>query len=340
MPDSEIQTSQTSTTSNAAWWKNPALYLALAAIGFTGWQYKEQTQQSRTVRQEIAKRLGSGEELTRQIKASVDKAQQQSEQTQQHIAQLENKIAEAENQYISLEALYQQLSNNPDEVALAEVEQNIGIANQQLQLASNPKAALIALQAADSRLARNDKPQWIALRKSINADIDKLKSLPHMDTVGMSLQLSNLAMEADSLPFIITSVAPEGNSANKSTQGFFARLWQDVQQLVRVRKIDAPDPALYSPTQNYFLRENLKLHLLSARLALLSRDEKSFRADIKVAQDMLAKYYDTQSVPVIAALDTLKYLSENVMDIAMPEISSSVDSIKRVRIVREKATIK
>lgn len=342
MPDSVSSTSPTTTSpaSQAAWWKSPALYLALAAIGFTGWQYREQTQQSRSVRQEIAKRLSADEEQTRQIKANVDKAQQQSEQTQQQIAQLENKLAEAENQYVSLAALYQQLSNNPDEISLAEVEQNIGIANQQLQLAGNPKAALIALQAADSRLARNDKPQWISLRKAINADIEKLKSLPHVDIVGMSLQLSSLAMETDTFPFLLDSATAEEKPIEKPTLGFFARLWEETKQLVRVRKIDAPDPALYSPTQSYFLRENLKLHILSARLALLARDEKSFRADIKLAQNMLAKYYDPNTVPVVAAQDTLKHLSENVVDIAMPEISSSVDSVKRVRTTREKAASK
>ncbi len=341
MPDSASPTTQTATTTQpTVWWKSPALYIALAALGLTGWQYKEQSQQNRNVRAEVAKRLSSDEEQTRQIKSNVDKARQHAEQTQQHIGQLENKIAEAENQYISLEALYQQLSRNPDEISLAEVEQTIGIANQQLQLASNPKAAMVALQAADVRLARNDKPQWIALRKSINADIEKLKALPHIDVVGMSLQLSNLAAEADELPFIVSGATARDTAPDPATEGFFARIWQETKQLVRVRKIDAPDPVLYSPTQSYFLRENLKLHLLSARLALLARDEKSFHADVKIAQEMLTKYYDINATPVANAMTTLKILSENALEIALPDISSSVESIKRMRTVREKATTK
>ncbi|MGB8337993.1 MAG: uroporphyrinogen-III C-methyltransferase [Burkholderiales bacterium] len=340
MPDSASPAVQTPATIHNTWWKNPALYLALAALGFSGWHYKEQTDQYKAVQAEVAKRLSADEDLTRQVRASVEKVREQAEQTQQRITQLENKMGDAENQYISLEALYQQLSRNPDEISLAEAEQTIGIANQQLQLAGNPKAALIALQAADSRLARNDKPQWIALRKSINADIEKLRALPQVDMVGMNLQLNNLILECDALPFVIFDATRTDKAAEKPVEGLLARVWEEAKQLVKVRKLDAPDPAFYAPSQSYFLRENLKLHLLSARLALLSRDEGSFRADLNAAHELLGKYFDTQSQPVVAAMNTLKHLSENVINIALPELDSTVDTVKRARQVREKAATK
>ncbi|MGB8856336.1 MAG: uroporphyrinogen-III C-methyltransferase [Burkholderiales bacterium] len=340
MSDADLPIEQNSPPGVSGWWKSPALYLALAALGFSGWHYKQQSDQYAAVRMEVARRLESGEERAGQIKASVDKVRELVDQSQQRIGQLESKMAEAENHYISLEALYQQLARNPDEISLAEVEQTIGIANQQLQLAGNPKAALIALQVADSRLARNDKPQWTALRKSINADMEKLKSLPLVDTVGMNLQLNNLIVDCDSFPFVVSDAAPREAPAEKPVEGFLARIWTEVRQLVKVRKLDAPDPSLFSPTQSYFLRENLKLHLLSARLSLLARDEASFRSDVKAAYDLLGKYFDTQAQPVVAAMNTLKHLSDNVLDIALPELSSSVDSVKRARLVRDKAATK
>ena len=72
---------------------------------------------------------------------------------------LEAKLAESQSQQLALEALYQELTRNRDEVTLEEVEQLLLIANQQLQLASNVKAALIAMQEADARLQRIDRPQ-------------------------------------------------------------------------------------------------------------------------------------------------------------------------------------
>jgi uroporphyrin-III C-methyltransferase len=340
MPDSNPELSQNQVTGQAAWWKSPALFLALAALGLTGWHYKEQTDQNKALQAEVAKRLAAEEGLITQLKTSADKAREQAEQSQQRIVQLENKMAEAENQYISLEALYQQLSSNPDEISLAEVEQTIGIANQQLQLAGNPKAALIALQVADSRLARNDKPQWLALRKSINADMEKLRALPIVDTVGMNLQLNNMILECDSFPFVVSDAETRNKPAEKPAEGLFARIWEEAKQLVKVRKLDAPDPALYSPTQSYFLRENLKQHLLSARLALLARDEASFRTDVRTAYTLLGKHFDTESQPVVAAMNMLKHLSDNVLDIALPELSSSVDTVKRARLAKDKAATK
>jgi uroporphyrin-3 C-methyltransferase len=340
MPDVTPELPQNKLANHNAWWKNPALYLALAALGFTGWHFKEQTDQNKAMQTEVAKRLAAEETLTGQLKTSVDKAHEQAEQTQQRIDQLENKVAEAESQYISLQALYQQLSSNPDEISLAEVEQTIAIANQQLQLASNPKAALIALQVADSRLARNDKPQWLALRKSINADMEKLKSLPQVDTVGMNLQLNNMILECDSFPFLVSDTESRNKPADKPAEGLLARIWEEAKQLVKVRKLDAPDPALYSPTQSYFLRENLKLHLLSARLALVARDEAGFHADVKIANELLGKYFDPEAQSVVSARGMLKHLSDNVLDIALPELSSSVDSVKRARMVKDKAARK
>ncbi|RZL02038.1 MAG: hypothetical protein EOP36_08850, partial [Rubrivivax sp.] len=71
--------------------------------------------------------------------------------------------------------------------------------------------------------------------------------------------------------------------------------WQEAQALVRITRIRQPDAILVTPEQSFFLRENLKLRLLNARLALLSRQSASAVADVNVAQAALAKYFDTQS---------------------------------------------
>ena len=62
-------------------------------------------------------------------------------------------------------------------------------------------------------------------------------------------------------------------------------MWDDVRQLIRVRSVNTPEALMLSPEQNYFVRENLKLRLLNARLALLSRDETSFAGDLAAAQE-------------------------------------------------------
>ena len=81
---------------------------------------------------------------------------------------LEAKLAESQNQQLAMEALYQELTRTRDEATLEEVEQLLLIANQQLQLANNVKAALIAMQEADARLQRIDRPQLSSLRKVLS----------------------------------------------------------------------------------------------------------------------------------------------------------------------------
>src|SRR5207342_1659331 len=105
-------------------------------------------------------------------------AQEAAGDVQVKVGVLDDKLAQSQNQQVALESLYQELSRNRDDWSLAEIEQIVLIASQQLQLAGDVRAALLALQTADSRLQRLDKPQLIPLRKVIAKDIERLKALP------------------------------------------------------------------------------------------------------------------------------------------------------------------
>lgn len=69
----------------------------------------------------------------------------------------------------------------------------------------------------------------------------------------------------------------------------------EARSLVRVSRIDKPEAALLSPEQSFFIRENLKLKILNARLGLLARQIDSSRADLSAASTMLTQYFDASS---------------------------------------------
>jgi hypothetical protein len=167
--------------------------------------------------------------------------------------------------------LYQELSRSRDEWALAEIEQIVTAASQQLQLAGNVQAALLALQTAEGRLARPDRPQFIPLRRVLNRDIERLKAAPNMDIAGMALRLDNLIQSVDSLPLQFDErlqSAPKRAGSGGATgvwERVLSEVWDEMKQLVRIRHMDRPDAALLPPAQAYFLRENLRLRLLDAR---------------------------------------------------------------------------
>jgi uncharacterized protein HemX len=278
-----------------------------------------------------------------QSRASLMQAQAALKDAQSRIAELEARVADTQEQRVALEEMYRELSRSADDRVLSEVEQALVAASQQLQLAGNVRGALAALQAADQRLARADKLAATPLRRAIGQDMDRLKAVPQVDTAGIALKLDNLIGQTDTLPLVIAETVPvravaRARYADEST-GFTraARdFWDEMKGLVRIRELDNPEAPLISPAQAYFLRENLKLRLLSARVALLARDEPSFREDVKATQAWVAKYFDAKARPTAAALATLKEVSDSPVAINVPDINASLAAVRTARTAREK----
>ena len=322
---------------------NLALLIALAVAALLAWQWLDTRDQIAALQQDFAKRLADTDDIVKENRAIVKDTQEAVREAQVKLGLLESRLAESQNQQIALETLYQELSRNRDEWALAEVEQMLNVAGQQLQLAGNVKAALIALQTAAARLQRIDRPQLIPLRKIINKDIERLKVVPYVDTVAISVRLDNLIAAVDSLPLAM-DVRPRSDQSETGEQTaqsawleFAREIWQDMKQLVRIRKTAEQEIPLLAPNQVFFLRENLKLRLLSARLALLLHDETSFKSDIIAAQEWLTRYYDNSAKVTMVTLNSLRQLQENRISIEFPDISASLDAARNFKLAREKA---
>ena len=320
-----------------------ALVLAILSLLLLAWQWYDSRSTADALRQEVAKKIAETDTVNKQSKVIADQAREASSEAQVKLGVLEARVAESQSQQIALEALYQELSRNRDEAALAEIEQSLLLASQQLQLAGNVKAALIALQNADSRLQRLERPQLTALRKALNRDIEKLKALPYVDTVGIAVRLDNVLGAVDTLPLAMEVRPPEAASAAAprempatAWQRFTREAWNELKQLVRVQNMDRAEVPLLAPSQTFFLRENLKLRLLGARLALLSRDQTSFKEDLRAAREWVTKYYDTREKAVGNTLSTLRNLHESDINIEMPDISATLDAVRNLRLIRER----
>jgi uroporphyrin-3 C-methyltransferase len=331
-------------TSRESWLDrlNIALILALLALLLLGWQWLDLRQRNADLELALSRRLGAFETRNKESEILARQAQEATREAQAKLDLLEQKLAESQSHQVALEEMYQEMSRNRDESVLAEIEQILLIASQQLQLAGNVKAALAALQTADSRLQRIDKPQFFTLRKAINKDIEQLQALPLLDMAGLSLRLDNLVAEVDQLPLIPGRVGGEEKPAPRGPrpESFWQRLgteaWQDFKQLVRIRNLQKPELPLLPQDQAYFLRENLKLRLLTARLALLQRNEASFKADIEAAEDWLKRYYDVKDKSVHVALASLQQLGQSRLAIDLPDISASLNAAHMFKLGREK----
>jgi len=103
-----------------------------------------------------------------------------------------------------------------------------------------------------------------------------------------------------------------------------------------VRTLNDAEPPLLPPSQAYFLRENLRLRLLNARLSLLSRDEAGYRQDLRAAQAWITRYFDPQSKQTAEALAQLKELSSATLSFEMPSITESLEAVRAFKTRRER----
>jgi len=316
--------------------------------------------QVRNLREEMARRLQKGDASNAETGTLARAVQETSKELQGKVALLESKQQEAQSQQLALEQLYQDLSKNRDEWALTEIEQVLSTASQQLQLAGNVPGALIALQNADRSLSRSDKPQFITIRRAIGRDMEKLKALPSVDSTGVALRLDAVIAQIDALPMLSDEkpalpAAPEKAGKGKPVKNAAGKLvgppapepllqsvrdgwntwsgdmWNDVRQLIRIRRVDTPDALMLSPSEAYFLRENVKLRLLNARMALLSRNETAFRSDLIAAQDALAKYFDTRAKATQTAQGLLRQVQASNLAIDMPTLSDSLTAVRNYK---------
>jgi len=303
-----------------------------------------------STQEELARRLQEIETESRAAHTLGRQAQDGLRDAQAKIGALESRLAESQSQQMALETLYQELSRNRDEWQLAEIEQVLAIAQQQLQLSGNVRAALLALQLAESRLSRADRPQFLPVRRALTRDIERLKSLPALDVPGLSLTLDRLVASVDALPLAFDerverpAPAKAGKGASQTApaaeESYLERLggeiWRELRQLVVVRRIDTPEPPLLPPPQAYFLRENLKLKLLNARLALLTRDEAGYREDLRTAQAWIQRYFDAKAKNSQAALAQLKQLSAASVSFEPPSIADSLEAVRGFKSRRER----
>ena len=307
------------------------------------------------LRRELAQRLQSGDNANSQTKLIASRVDDEVKTLQGKVAVLEARQLESQGQQLALEQLYQDLAKNRDDWALAEVEQVLSTASQQLQLAGNVRGALIALQNADARLTRTDRPQFIAIRRAIAKDIDNLKSLPSVDLTGIAVRLDTLVAQIDSMPLLSDEkpglVAPAPKSRLTAAKGvpkkvaaddwrsemqerwnsWSSDMWNEVRQLVQVRSVATPEALLLSPGEAFFARENLKLRLLNARLALLSRNDAAFRSDLNEADRALHRYFDTRAKQTQSAQELLKQLQGSLLSIEMPTLANSLNAVRNTR---------
>jgi uroporphyrin-3 C-methyltransferase len=266
-------------------------------------------------------------------------ARQASETTRDAAAKValtETRVAELSVQRAQLEELMQSLSRSRDENLLVDVESSLRLALQQAQVTGNTEPLLAALKSGEQRVSRAAQPRLAPLQRAMQRDADRIRTSASSDNAEALRRLDELIRAVDELPTLNAAAARSGlGTSQPETLPADAPWWrrlvwsvqQEARSLLRVGRIDRPEAVLLAPEQAYFLRENLKLKLLNARLALLSRQMDSARSELAGVSATINRYFDPASRRTQSAATVLQQLQAQMKATEPPRIDDTLAAL-------------
>ena len=316
------------------------LSLALLTLA-VAWRAQQRVS---NIEQELVRRQQDSQGQSAEARLLAKQAQDGSLAASAKVALLEARVAEVAIQRGQLEDLIQSLSRSRDENLLVDVEAGIRVAQQQSNITGSAEPLVAVLRQADERLARYSQPRLEGVRRAIARDLDRVRAVGVADIPSLVIKLDEAVRLVDELPLlsaaeprraaVAESIPTAASGAGQAGQlasaeawaqawsdGWRAasqRVWAEARSLIRLTRIDRPEAMLLAPEQAFFLRENLKLRLLNARLALLSRQFDTAQSDLQIAQTSLDRYFDRNSRRTGLATDLVKQVALQSRQVVLP----------------------
>ncbi|MBY0409528.1 MAG: uroporphyrinogen-III C-methyltransferase [Burkholderiaceae bacterium] len=301
-----------------------------------------------TIQEQLARQSADSGALAIEARSMARQAQDLVRDTAARLSVAEARVSEVALQRGQLEDLMQSLSRSRDENLVIDIESAVRMAQQQAQLTGSTEPLLAALKTSQQRIERAAQPRLAPVQRAIEADLDRLARTTATDTAGLLARIDDLMRQIDDLPLqnavaqaaatkrlLATARAPGAATADPASmpwwQAALQRSWDVVRDeargLVRVSRIDQPEAILLAPDQAFFLRENLKLKLLNARMGVLSRQFDSSRADLNAAMAALNKYFDPASRRTQAAATTLQQAQASLKTAEPPRLDETLSAL-------------
>lgn len=345
---------------DARWWFAIAALLAvMAGVSLTiAWKTQQRV---KAVEQELVRRLEDNRVQASEARVLSKQSQDSVLAAAAKVALLEARVAEVAIQRSQLEDLMQSLSRSRDENLLVDVDAGIRVAMQQTAITGSAEPLVAMLKQADERLSRYDQPRLEGVRRAIARDLDRVKAVGTIDLPTLSIKLDEAVRLVDELP-LLSNAEPRPGAVKKPTAasasspasaaapsiaasaaasawwpswdiGWTAlsdRVWSEAKSLIRVTRIDHPEAMLLTPENAFFVRENLKLRLLNARLALMSRQFDTAQGDLQVAQTALDRYFDRSSRQTALLADLLRQVTAQARQVTVPKPDETLVALAAV----------
>lgn len=335
-----------------------ALAAVLAVVAGVSLTLAWKTQQRvKAIEQEMVRRLDEGRLQSSEAQLLSKQSQDSSLATAAKVALLEARVAEVSIQRSQLEDLMQSLSRSRDENMLVDIDAGIRVAMQQTAITGSAEPLVAMLKQADERLLRSGQPRLEGVRRSIARDLDRVKAVGLTDIPTLTIKLDEAARMVDELPLLanalprsvvskgkplVTPAQPAasvpGSAASAPSAPWWQtwkggwsavteRMWSEAKSLIRVTRIDHPEAMLLAPDNAFFVRENLKLRLLNARLALLSRQFETTQSDLQLAQNALDRYFDRSARSTVLLSQLLSQVAAQSREVNVPKPDDTLAAV-------------
>jgi uroporphyrin-3 C-methyltransferase len=289
-----------------------------------------------SMQEQLARQSTDAGVQSTEARAISRQAQEMAREAAARVAVFDARLSEVSLQRTQLDELMQSLSRSRDENMVVDIESAIRLAQQQAQLTGSVEPLLAALKSADQRVSRAAQPRLTPLQRAIARDVDRIKSVAISDTPGLLVKLDELVHLSDEL--VLANAAPSmraPGTVKREPTDAASTLWlrslqmlrDQASSLLRVSRIEQPEAALLSPEQSFFLRENLKLKFLNARLGLLARQLDSARADLAAATVSLNRYFDPGSRKTQLVASTLQQVQAQMKTMQIPRVDETLAAL-------------
>lgn len=305
-------------------------------------------QRLNTIQEQLARQTADSGTQAIEARTLAHQALDVSRETAARLTVNETRVSEVALQRAQLEELMQSLSRSRDENLVVDIESGIRLAQQQAQLTGSLEPLVAALKSANQRIERAAQPRLAPLSRAIGRDLERIGAAQVTDTAGLLARLDDLVRQVDELPLqnaVAQAAATRRMNAQVSAgdaaaspaapspwwQAALQRAWEVVRDeargLLRVSRIDRPEAILVSPDQAFFLRENLKLKLMNARLGVLARQLDSARADLAAASAALNRYFDPASRRTQMAATVLQQAQSHIRTAELPPLDETLSAL-------------
>ncbi|EED31585.1 putative uroporphyrin-III C-methyltransferase [gamma proteobacterium NOR5-3] len=226
---------------------------------------------------------------------------------------------------------------------LAEVQYLLRLANQRLIMTGDSVSAEALLRSADNILRGMDDADLHGLRSAVAADVAALRAVPKLDIQGLYLRLDALIRQTDALvlfelPDRRVEIEPvaDGDWQTRLSQGYETALAK-LSEYIVVSRRDVPVEALMDPQYEGLVRQNMRMLLEQAQVAMLSGNELLFRQSLERAEGWVTQFFKADEQSAVAMAEELRLIRDERVSVSLPDLNASLgalDTVMQARLAR------